>query len=303
MSAERGFLLSPTRRGLMRASAAGAASLVLPALAAATPPMKIVSLDYGLSSTLLALGVVPTAISDLADWDKWLGEPKMPDNVIDLGSSWEANFEILAMLKPDLILTTPYLDGNFDKLKALAPVLRLDVYSPDAGPILPASIAATRKLATAIDRKIEAEHFLAGAEAYFETCRKRLKSLAAPPLALVNFMDERHARIYSAPGLFDNVLARIGIENAWSGSSNYWGFQTIAIEELSRISDPRARLIAFEPIPGDVLPKLADSPLWQKLPFARPGHFSTLPATLMFGMVNEALRLAHLLTEELEHDA
>ena len=274
--------------------------LALPA-GAATRPRRIVSLDYGIASTLLALGAVPLAVADLGDWGKWMGQPEMPDGVIDVGSAWQTNFELLTLLKPDLILTTPYLDASLARLEALAPVLRLDVYSP--GPILPAAMAATRTLAAAIGREAEAGRYLAEADALFDVCRLRLARLSPPPLALVNFMDERHARIYGDPGLFANVLARIGLTNAWTEPSNYWGFQTIAIEELSRVSDRSARLIAFEPVPGDVLPKLAESPLWQALPFAQPGHFSTLPAVLMFGMVNEAMRLVRLLTERLESQA
>ncbi|WP_163902335.1 ABC transporter substrate-binding protein [Rhizobium daejeonense] len=291
------------RRALLKMMAGAAA---LPAQLATLParaegvPTKIVSLDYGLASTMLSLGVTPAAVASLADWDKWVVEPRMPAGVIDLGSSWEVNFEILTELKPDLILTTPYLDALLPKLEAVAPVLRLEIYTPEGGEILPATIAATRKLAAAIDRTGEGERYLVAADTFFAECRRRLEPLSPPPLALVNFMDARHARIYGAPGLFDNVLQKIGIENAWKEKSNYWGFQTIGIEELSRVTDRQARLIAFEPLPGDVLPKIDQSPLWRALPFARPGHFSIVPPALMFGMVNEAIRFASIITSELE---
>ena len=292
----------PSRRLVLR-SLAGLA-LSLPAgRALSADDMRIASLDYGLASTLLSLGITPVAVSTLADWDKWVVEPAMPAHVHDLGSTFEVNLEMLAMLKPDLILTTPYLDGLLHQLEGFAPVLRLSVYAPDSGPILPAAIAATRQLGAAIGREREAERFLDRADAFFEDCRERIAGSAPPPLALVNFMDARHARIYGAPGLYDNVLERIGVRNAWSEPSNYWGFQTIALEELARVSDPDARLIAFEPMPGDVRAKLATSPIWQALPFARPGHFSVLPPALMFGMVNEAMRFAGLVADLLERDA
>lgn len=296
--------LVASRRTLLCSFAATAATFGLPAVAA-SPPRKIVSLDYGIASTLLSLGVVPAAVSELADWDRWLVEPAMPKGVLDLGSTWEANVEILTMLKPDLILTTPYLDELLPKLRAVGPVLRLEVFAPDAGPILPAAVAATRKLGAALGCETQAERFLAGSEAFFDDCRRRIAALPSPPspLAMVNFMDARHARIYSDPGLFDGVLQRLGLRNAWTEKSSYWGFETIAIEDLAKVSDPDARLIAFDPIPGDVLPKLAESPLWRELPFARPGHFSTLPPALMFGMVNEAMRFGHLLTDLLESSA
>jgi iron complex transport system substrate-binding protein len=227
----------------------------------------------------------------------------MPKSVVDIGSSFEVNFEILVTLKPDIILTTPYLDELLPKLQSVAKVVRLEVFTPSIGSILPAAIAATRKLAGELGRENEAEQFLARADAFFERCRSRLAGKNLPPVALVNFMDARHVRIYSSPGLFHNVLERIGVRNAWTRESNYWGFETIGIEDLSKITDPDARLIAFDPVPPDVLPKLAQSPLWNRLAFARPGHLSILPPALMFGMVNEAMRFAGLLTDLLEKEA
>lgn len=289
-----------TRRSLLQFAAA---SVVPAPLFAQSIGPRIVSLDYGLASTLLSLGLPPVGISDLADWDRWVVEPPMPKSVVDIGSSFEVNFEILVTLKPDIILTTPYLDELLPKLQSVAKVVRLEVFTPGIGSILPAAIAATRKLAGELGRENEAEQFLARADAFFERCGSRLAGKNLPPVALVNFMDARHVRIYSSPGLFHNVLERIGVRNAWTRESNYWGFETIGIEDLSKITDPDARLIAFDPVPPDVLPKLAQSPLWNRLAFARPGHLSILPPALMFGMVNEAMRFAGLLTDVLEKEA
>ncbi|MBY5359843.1 iron-siderophore ABC transporter substrate-binding protein [Rhizobium leguminosarum] len=281
---------------------AGASLIPAPLFAQSIGP-RIVSLDYGLASTLLSLGLPPVGISDLADWDRWVVEPPMPKSVVDIGSSFEVNFEILVTLKPDIILTTPYLDELLPKLQSVAKVVRLQIFTPGIGPILTAAIAATRQLAVDLGRENEAEQFVARADVFFAQCRSRLVGKNLPPVALVNFMDARHARIYSSPGLFHNVLEQIGVRNAWTRESNYWGFETIGIEDLSKITDPDARLIAFDPIPPDVLPKLAQSPLWNRLSFARPGHLSILPPALMFGMVNEAMRFAGLLTDLLEKEA
>ncbi|MDV4163729.1 iron-siderophore ABC transporter substrate-binding protein (plasmid) [Rhizobium leguminosarum] len=289
-----------TRRSLLQFAAA---SVVPAPLFAQSIGPRIVSLDYGLASTLLSLGLPPVGISDLADWDRWVVEPPMPKSVVDIGSSFEVNFEILVTLKPDIILTTPYLDELLPRLQSVAKVVRLEVFTPGIGSILPAAIAATRKLAGKLGRENEAEQFLARVDAFFERCGSRLAGKNLPPVALVNFMDARHVRIYSSPGLFHNVLERIGVRNAWTRESNYWGFETIGIEDLSKITDPDARLIAFDPVPPDVLPKLAQSPLWNRLAFARPGHLSILPPALMFGMVNEAMRFAGLLTDLLEKEA
>ncbi|MEH7880810.1 iron-siderophore ABC transporter substrate-binding protein [Rhizobium laguerreae] len=300
MFAEAGRSMGVSRRFFLQF--AGASLIPAPLFAQSMGP-RIVSLDYGLASTLLSLGLPPVGISDLADWDRWVVEPPMPKSVVDIGSSFEVNFEILVALKPDIILTTPYLDELLPKLQSVAKVVRLEFFTPGIGPILTAAIAATRKLAVELGRENEAEQFLARADVFFEQCRSRLVGKNLPPVALVNFMDARHARIYRVPDC--STMCSSASVSGMPGpeESNYWGFETIGIEDLSKVTDPDARLIAFDPVPPDVLPKLAQSPLWNRLAFARPGHLSILPPALMFGMVNEAMRFAGLLTDLLEKEA
>ena len=290
-----------TRRRFVTLSAAFASSLGGPSAASAsTLPSRIVSLDYGLASTLISLGIKPLAVASAKDWSTWVIEPALTPDIVDLGSSWEINFEVLVGLKPDLILTTPYLDALKPRLEQYAPVSRFSIYTPDGGDILPKAITATRDLGAVIGRADEADKFIAGAEAFFDDCRKRIEARNSPPIAFVSFLDSRHVRIYSSPGLYDNVLKRIGLQNAWKKPGNFWGFETMGVEQLAEIDDPRARLIAMQPVPADVMPKLAESPLWQTLPFARPGHFAVIPGALMFGMLNDAMRFARLVTEYVE---
>ncbi len=84
-------------------------------------------------------------------------------------------------------------------------------------------------------------------------------------------MDTRHVRVYGAKSLFNDVIERCGLANAWRGETNYWGFATVGIEQLARDA-AGARLIYLEPIAPDVLAALARSPLWNSLPFVRAGR-------------------------------
>lgn len=284
-----------TRRGLLRLAAGAGTLVTLPAHAMPTP--RIVSLDYGVATTLMALGIEPVGVADAVDWEVWVVEPKLPDRVIDVGNDLQPNLELLAAMKPDLILTTPYLAASDAALAQIAPVTRITVYV-EGPPPLERAIAETARLGTILGREREAEAFLATAEAEFAECRAQLARIAPPPVALVSFVDPRHARVYGAHGLFDDVLQRIGIKNAWQGPSSFWGFHTIALEELAAVP-PETRLIAIEPVLPDVEPTLARSPLWNELPFVEAGRVSRVPAVLMFGMVPAALRCARLLTDHL----
>jgi len=224
--------LSLSRRHLM----VDAASLLAftPDAKAANQPRRVVCLDYGLASTLLAFGFKPLAVVSLADWDKWVEEPPRPNGIVDLGSSWEISFELLLALKPDLILSTAFNDLLKPRLDTVAPVFRASVYAPDGGNILPKAYQATRDLGRIMQMEDKAETLLAQADAFFDACRARLAPLNVPPLALVGFMDARHVRIFTAPGLFDDVLLRLGLRNGWEAPGNYWGFETIGIENLSK---------------------------------------------------------------------
>ena len=286
-----------TRRSLLRGLAASPL-LAAPGAFALGRYGRIVSLDYALASTLISIGAKPLGVASLADWDRWVVEPAMPDDVVDIGSSWEVNFELLAALKPDLVLTTPYLEALRPRLETFAPVLSIPVYTGDGKPVLPSAYRATEMLGDFIGMGAEARRFLAEAEGRFADCRQKLAGIGHRVL-LINIMDPRHARIFGAPGLYHGVLERLGIANAWTGTGNYWGFQTIGIEELAAHDDPDIRLFAFEPLPRGVMAKLTSSPVWQALPAARPGRFDILPGVLMFGMVREAMRFADIITDKL----
>ena len=280
-------------------AAAGLATLLAPARAgAATASRRIVSLDYGVTTTLLAIGITPVAIADADEWPIWVVSPPLPAGVANVGDDLDVNLEVLARLKPDLIFSTPYLEGARAVLETIAPVETLTIYAPDGEP-LPRSIAATRRLGETLDRQAAAEKFLAESEAAFDGYAERLARLSPPPLALINHLDARHARVYGSHSLYDNVLDRLGLTNAWTGETNYWGFNTIGLERLATMPAD-VRLIAFEPIPPDVPQMQAASPLWQSLPFVAAGRISVLPGVLMFGMLPSALRFADLLTAHLE---
>lgn len=246
---------------------------------------------------MIALGHKPIAIVAASDWPRWVVEPPLPSGVADLGLQPEINFELLASLKPDLILTSPFVQQLEPVLERIAETLRLSIF--EKGPVpLSQPRALTMTLGERLGRVDAARSFLADAERMFDVYSARIAALNPLPVLLVNFMDGRHVRVYGGSGLYQNVLDRIGVTNAWFGETNYWGFSTVGIERL--VTEKNLRLIAFDPIPADTRPTLQRSPLWTRLPFVEAGHVSVLPTVLMFGAMPSALRFARLLVEHLE---
>ena len=285
-----------TRRGFL-AGAAACALLAPGRLDAAGAPSRIVSLDYGLAETLLAMGVSPIAIAEADEWSRWVIEPAMPEGVRNLGTALEANIELLHALKPDLILSTPYLARIRPMLQRIARTESFAINTPESGTPYPRSIEATQRLGGMIGRGEQAQALIASSATLMDATRGTLAPHAGTPLFVVSFMDTRHVRVYGAKSLFDDVMTLCGLTNAWQGSTNYWGFATVGIEQLA--SAPQARLIYVEPIAADVLAALARSPLWNSLGFVRAGRVQAMPSTLMFGMLPSAMRFARLLGQTL----
>lgn len=294
-----------SRRALLGGLASAALAPLAGAAAGDAPARspRVVSMDFGLAETLIDIGVPPLALPNPGSWTDWVVEPALPSGIVNLGADREPNLELLAALRPDLIVTTPYLAGIRPLLEAFAPTREVSVYAPPVGHPYERSVAGTRQLAAATGRPAEGEALIARAEAAMADARRTFaaSSVAGRPLLVVNFLDTRHVRVYGAGSLFGDVMDRTGLVNGWTQPSNYWGFSTVGIEALAEV--PASRLVYLEPISADTLGRLAASPLWNSLPFVRAERIHRLPAVLMFGMLPSAMRFAQQLTLALAGEA
>ncbi|CCV13869.1 ABC transporter substrate-binding protein [Mesorhizobium sp. STM 4661] len=269
-------------------------------VSAAARPLRIVCLDDGLAETLLMLGVRPVAIADREGWEKWVVEPPLPAEVADVGTLLEPNLEFLQQLRPDIILAIPYLDGIKPLLERVAPVTTIGIYTEDGQPYRRA-IEATRQLARLVGKEAEGEALIAATDASLLGVRQELVPLSARPVYVVNFMDPRNVRVYGRKSLFQEVFDRIGLRNAWTGETNYWGFSTVGIDGLATSSE--ARLAYLEPLPEGAGGTLTESPVWNAMPFVRNRSIMRLPAVLMFGALPSATRFARVLAKAMTGEA
>ncbi len=287
------------RRGLSRRAALGLLALpfvcTLPAHAE-QPPQRIVCLDHGLTETLLMLGVKPVAVPNRESWETWVVEPPLPPEIADIGTLLEPNLEFLQQLRPDIILTIPFLDGIKPLLERIAPVTTIAIYAEDGKPY-ERSVAATRQLARLVGKVAEGEALISATEAEFDRIRQRLAPFSDRPIYVVSFLDPRNVRVYGRKSLFQDTFDRIGIRNAWTEETNYWGFSTVGIDGLATTSN--ARLAYLDPLPAGATGTLSESPVWNAMPFVRNHSMLHLPPVLMFGTLPSATRFANVLADAL----
>lgn len=270
------------------------ALLLLTGLSLDTSAQQIASIDWTLAETLSALGAPPAAVAQVSDYHSWVGQPHLPKGTGDLGLRTQPNLEQLAQHPPERILISPMFASLAPRLERVAPVESLTLYTP-GDDTWTQMLALTRELGNLVDRPQAAEALIASTETRFEELRNRLPRDPSP-LLVVQFMDERHVRVFGGNGLFQVAMDRLGLENAWQEETNYWGFSLVGLEALL---EWEARLVVIEPYPTGVEVKLSNSALWQHHPSVRDGSMITLPPVWSFGALPSAQRFAELLVAEL----
>lgn len=267
--------------------------------AQAAAPTRIAVIDWGLTETLLGLGVTPLAVAQTSGYRRWVVEPALPESTVDLGLRVEPNLELLARLKPELILITPQFEASRTQLERIAPVKSLAIYSAEQEAYRGAQ-RVTLELGQLLQREAEARALIERVEQTLQRVGTRLAERSQAPVYVMTFLDARHVRLFGRRSIYQGVLDRVGLRNAWQGHSNDWGFTQQGIDSLA--SEPKARLLYLEPLPPGVDRALAASELWQRLPAVRDGRVTALPPVWSFNGLLAAERFAQLLEQHLGAD-
>ncbi|SEP36103.1 ABC transporter substrate-binding protein [Amycolatopsis saalfeldensis] len=137
------------------------------------PPQRVVSVgQYRDADAAVALGVVPLITPDLGKFlpggmSPWL-RAKAGDHLPELYADTQLPFERIAALRPDLILGTdrPTLAQDYRTLSAIAPTVSSAAgYNKDTWPV------TTRRVGTALGRRIQAEKLIADVEAQVKAAK------------------------------------------------------------------------------------------------------------------------------------
>jgi ferric hydroxamate transport system substrate-binding protein len=268
----------------------------LPA-AASGRPERIACLEWTAAEMVCGLGLCPIAVGDVGGYRDWAVEPRLPDATIDLGSRSEPNVEMIRALAPDLIVTALGYGVDEEQMRRFAPVATLPLYDGRSPTPLMAAVAETRKLAGIMQRQAEGEALIENTSSALDVVSKSISGRKQPSVAVISLFDDRHVRIYGKGGLFQDVMDRVGIVNAWTGETSSWGFSTARIADLVRLEE--ALILSLDPVPENVAIRVRQSTLWQNLPAVQAGRVVSVPAVWPFGGLGAARRFAHILANAL----
>jgi iron complex transport system substrate-binding protein len=261
-------------------------------------PERVIALNWAATEALLLLGVTPIGVADRDGYNVWVREPELPEGVANIGTRVAPSLEAIAELKPDLIVTSSEMAPAANLLERIAPTYVVSVYKQGSRPFEKASGMLTT-LGEMLNREERAKAVLNDIDQTLQTQRRRLENagLTERPVALVNFLDDRHVRIYAPNGLFQSALDALGLENAWPHTGNYWGFSVVGLEAIAPYQD--SRIVVISPTLPGLSDTLANSPFWTYLPPVQRDQVYQIDPVWPFGGVFPVKRLATLLADGL----
>ena len=262
---------------------------------------NIASLDWTVAETILALGVTPVAVGDKRSYSHWVSQPELPAESIDLGVRMQPNLELLIPLaaspKPLVFINSSFYNSATPLLKKFTDHVEIvDFYTK--GYAWHNVVNATKQIATLLGKETRFKQLMQDYKETINDIRPGLQSWMHRPVALVQFIDTRHLRIYAQNSLFGAVLFQLGFQNAWTGRHNQWGFENIDVAQLAKL--PRnTRFVIIKPYPANLSNELKYNTLWQHLELAKDPVI--LPALWTFGGIPSAQRFAQMFAYHLLH--
>jgi iron complex transport system substrate-binding protein len=271
---------------------------------ASTAATRVVALEWAYVENLLALGIQPIGVADIRGYNTFVDvEPRLVETVVDVGTRQEPSLEAIAQLEPTLIIgTQPRHEAIYNSLSAIAPTLLFNPY-PDSNNLtqFDEMQQTFRAIAERVNRRDAGEVVLRQMQATFKTASDRLRSmsLANNSFILGQFNEAApQIRLFTDNALAVQVLSQIGLENAWKGQPDRFGFNTVGVEAFPSIEQANFLYIAADN--NSHLKQLQNHPVWKGLKFVQDNRFYSIGSdTWVFGGPKSAQILVERVTAAL----
>jgi iron complex transport system substrate-binding protein len=234
-------------------------------------------------------------LAETRGYREWVSVPSLPDSVAEIGLRSTPNLEMVASLRPDIILSTPQFAAIEPVLGSIAPVLSLATFTDNLQPLAKAE-ENTVRLGQMLGHEDAAQKLINGLAADVDRLRLAARGKARK-IVVVAFHDDRHIWVFTKGSLYADVMSRAGLANAWTATSNSWGIANASVDELVGLEE--AALVIVEPVPISLRLKLqARQPgtLVGEMEIFRSGRYRIIPPNWGFGGLTSAARFARALT-------
>ena len=220
----------------------------------AQPATKVVTLEWGPTEDVLALGVTPVAVADPTNFTAWNSAVTLPAGTPDVGLRTEPSLESIA------------------KVEKIAPVFLLQ--AADASrqiDLMRENFTTTARL---LGKESAATPILAAFDAKVAEGTQKLAGVTSPYIFTYISVTGATAslRMHSDGSLPGAVAKAVGLTNAWTDAGDAsWGLGSLDLEGLTTFPADTT-VLYWANASDDPIGALRGNALWEGLPFVQAGR-------------------------------
>ncbi|MFG1607733.1 ABC transporter substrate-binding protein [Actinoplanes sp. NPDC049265] len=256
------------------------------------PAATVVSLEWGLTENLIALGVKPAGQADVKGYNAYDTVMPIDPKTPDVGLRGEPSLDAIVALQPDLVVSTTDVPANvLAQIAKQAPVIALRG-SDGQDPIGYMKKTVTT-LARATGTEARAATLISDFDAKVAAGKDALAKAGrtgAPFTMSDGWVDAGNVslRMYTPNSFFGGIGARLGLNNQWTaGGDKDYGLAQTDVEGLTKITnkDNTFVYVANKADDGEAYVKaLRSNKIWTGLEFVKTQKVKRIPDGIwMFG--------------------
>lgn len=260
--------------------------------------LKVVSPDWGNAATLVAMGYPPLATGDIRVWDQWVGEPKLPNTVVDLGIRYQPNTELVAQLPVDMVVDNAFYQHARSIYGENVPAESVSFIAKGKIANWSDYSEPTRQLGKIINHPQMAEAYINNSKVEIAQAGKKFNQRypQAEKFTVVQFIDANNLRMYANNSLFQPALDQMGKKLVSKAEGNGWGFVQITMADLARL-DKDVCLLVINPLSPITRSEIEKNLIWQRLDYGNTRCYGELPPVWIYGGMASLVTLANNLAD------
>jgi iron complex transport system substrate-binding protein len=238
------------------------------------------------------MGYAPIATGDVRVWHKWVGTPKLPLTITDLGIRYLPNAELVAQLPVDLVVDNFFYE-HARNLYGDVPAESVMSAAKGDTAVWEDYTEPTRKLGALIEEPQLAEDYIVKSRQDIAAASEQLQQRYpdVKKFAVVQFADANNLRMYVANSLFEAALKQMDKELVVLDEGNQWGFVPLRMGDLAQLDDEVCLLIVH-PLSPITRAEIEDSLVWQRLGYGNTRCMGELPPVWIYGGMSSLVSLA-----------
>lgn len=240
-------------------------------------PSRVVALEWSSAEEVLALGIQPVGIADIAGMKQWVKLPvEIGPDAVDVGDRIAPNLESIMALKPDIIIGLKRnVETNYAELSKIAPTIAYEPYPTEGQGDQYSEMEKTfREIADILGKKEEAETVLKNLNQTYEESKSKIIAAGMDkiPFVLAMAYSNQNAvdfRISTDNSMAVKILEHIGLKNAYQPKKfELYGFTLTDVEALPPLQDANF-LHIIQDNDNVIENQLKDNPVWKGLSFVK----------------------------------